>query len=62
MLHDHCQGELVARVPAPESGSVTLVLGWAARGIVDARASIDAALLSDAARHARPLFAVADRP
>lgn len=62
VLDEHYQGELVARVAAPESGSVTLVLDWAARGIVEARASIDAGLLYNAARHARPLFAVADRP
>jgi hypothetical protein len=59
---DHYQGELVASVAVPDSGPLTIVFDWPARGIVDARASIDAARLTEAARQAQPLFEVADRP
>ena len=58
---DHFEGELVACVAAPDTGPVTIVFDWPAREIVGARASIDGARMSEAARRAQPLFAVADR-
>lgn len=59
---EHHEVEIVACVAAPQSGAIRIVFNWEARGIVDARASIDASLLTQAAHDARPLFAVADRP
>ena len=56
----HYEFELVAPIALPEQGAVTIVFDWAARGIVNARGSIDAAALTEAARAARPLFVVAD--
>lgn len=59
---EHYEVEVVAGIATPQSGEITIRFDWEARGIVDARASIDARVLTQAARDAQPLFAVADRP
>ena len=47
--------------PLPPAGPVTFVCEWAAAGIGEAQASLDAHLIVEAARHSVPLWPEQDR-